>query len=56
VRFGEPLDMKQKLGAARPRAVVTEATEELEQAIQSLLDARPGRMDGSARHATTSQR
>jgi 1-acyl-sn-glycerol-3-phosphate acyltransferase len=56
VRFGEPLDMKQKLGAARPRAVVTEATEELEQAIQSLLDARPMEMEEASRREVTSPR
>jgi hypothetical protein len=40
VRFGEPIDMKEKAGAGRPRAIATEITDRLEDAIQSLLDAK----------------
>jgi 1-acyl-sn-glycerol-3-phosphate acyltransferase len=41
VLFGEPIDMKQKLGAGRPRAIAAEVTQQLEEAIQSLMDRKP---------------
>jgi hypothetical protein len=37
VLFGEPLDMQKRLGAARPRAIAAEVTEQLEEAIQMLM-------------------
>jgi 1-acyl-sn-glycerol-3-phosphate acyltransferase len=40
VVFGEPLDMKQKLGAGRPRTIAADVTDALENSLQSLM-SRP---------------
>jgi 1-acyl-sn-glycerol-3-phosphate acyltransferase len=40
VSFAEPIDMREKLGAGRHRAIAAEVTDQLEEAIQQLLGGK----------------